>query len=132
MRTTASSDSAWRHTQQSMDKHETLPPGRHELDSVNTDLDPIGHGLERVQTMIVWIEEHRATFEALRETDPTGAETELRYLQNATYQAAAYLQRLTELVLAGYVIDPNKQLPRGLSRPEFRRFAEWCLKKLGY
>ena len=40
-----------------------LPPGQHPYDPVKKDIDPVGLALDRVQTFLVWIDEHRATFE---------------------------------------------------------------------
>jgi hypothetical protein len=97
----------------------TLPPGQHPYDPVKKDLDPVGFALYRVQTFLVWIEEHRATFEKSRHTDPEFAESELRNLRDSTLQGMVYLQRLSELLLAGYTIDPNKRLPESLCRGWF-------------
>jgi hypothetical protein len=112
-----------------MDEPEVLPPGQHECDPARKDIDPVGFALSKVQTYLVWIEEHRASFEAYRDTNPADAENELHCLQDAANQAAAYFQRLKELLLAGYVIDPNKRLPPNLSQPHFRRRAESVLQK---
>lgn len=102
-----------------MDNREILPPGQHPFDPSVQDIDPIGFALSRLQTFLLWIDEHRASFEQLRNTDPASAERELRYLADATQQASTHLARLTELLLAGYTIDPGKRLPKGLglSRP---------------
>ncbi len=96
-----------------------LPPGEHPYDPVKKDLDPIGFALSRVQTFLVWIEEHRATFEKYRSTDPEFAESELSNLRDSTLQAMVYLQRLSELLLAGYTNDPDKRLPESLCRGWF-------------
>src|SRR4029077_13712128 len=37
-----------------------MPPRQHPYDPVKKDLDPIGFALYRVQSFLVWIEEHRA------------------------------------------------------------------------
>ena len=97
----------------------TLPPGQHPLDPVKEDLDPIGFALYRVQTFLVWIEEHRATFEKYRHTDQELAESELSNLRDSTWQGMVYLRRLSELLLAGYTLDPNKRLPESLRRGWF-------------
>ena len=93
------------------------PPGQHPLDPSKSDMDAIGFALAKLQTMLTWIEEHRASFEKERESDPAGAERELRYLADATKQAIGYFVRLTELLLAGYTFDPNKRLPKDLFQP---------------
>ena len=100
-----------------MDGGQLLPPGQHPFDPSKPDIDPIAFALERVQTFLLWIEEHRAAFEEYRHTDRTSAERELRYLENSTDQAVAHLERLKELLLAGYAIDPTKRLPKGLKDP---------------
>ena len=86
-----------------------LPPGQHPYDPVKKDLDPIGFALYRVQTFLVWIDEHRAAFERARDTDEELAEAELSNLRDSTSQAMVHLQRLSELLLAGYTIDPGKK-----------------------
>lgn len=100
-----------------------LPPGQHPYDPVNQDLDPVGFALSRVQTFLVWIDEHRATFEKARDTDEEFAESEMSNLRDATAQGMIYLQRLSELLLAGYTIDPSKRLPESLRRGWFSSFA---------
>jgi len=91
-----------------------LPPGESPLDPSHKDIDAVAFALDRVRTMLVWIDEHRASFEAARVTDPKTAENELDNLRDATEQARKHLTRLMELVLAGYAIDPSKRLPQGL------------------
>jgi hypothetical protein len=96
-----------------------MPPGQHPNDPVKKDLDPIGFALYRVQTFLVWIEEHRAAFEEYRHTDQEFAESELSNLRDSTLQGMVYLRRLSELLLAGYALDPNKRLPESLRRGWF-------------
>jgi hypothetical protein len=96
-----------------MERGDILPPGEHPRDSRKTDIDQIGHALERLQTFLMWIEEHRGSFEKLRDTDPESADAELRNLQDSTEQAVLHLQQLTELLIAGYTIDPAKSPPKG-------------------
>jgi hypothetical protein len=79
-------------------------------------IDPVAFALERVGTLLAWIDEHRGSFEVARASDPEQAESELSNLADATRQARAYHARLVELILAGYGIDPAKQLPTGLRR----------------
>ena len=102
-----------------MDKPVILPPGQHPDDPSNKDIDAVAYGLERVQTFLLWIDEHRSSFEKVRNSDPASAETELRYVEDSTKQALSHLQRLIELLLAGYTVDPNKLLPKGLSQREW-------------
>jgi hypothetical protein len=113
-----------------MDEGAVLPPGRHPFDPSKVDIDPIAFALERTQTFLVWIEEHRASFEKYRNTDPSSAERELRYLENSTDQALVHLQRLKELLLAGRSIDPNKRLPKGLNDPNTMRVISAMITRL--
>lgn len=97
----------------------TLPPGQHPYDPVKKDIDPVAFALDRVQTFLVWIDEHRASFEQARDIDKELAEAELNNLRDSTSQGIIYLQRLSELLLAGYSIDPGKRLPESLRRGWF-------------
>jgi hypothetical protein len=99
-----------------MNENGVVPPGEGRLDPYVKDIDPVAFALERVGTLLAWIDEHRASFEALRASDPEEAERELSNLEDATRQARAYHARLVELVLAGYAIDPAKRLPKGPRR----------------
>ncbi len=92
------------------------PPGESPLDPSVEDIDPVAFALERVRTMLAWIDEHRGGFEAARTSDPEEAERELGNLADATAQARAYHGRLVELLLAGYALDPAKRPPKGLTR----------------
>lgn len=105
-----------------------LPPGQHRDDPVKKDIDPVGFALERVQTFLVWIDEHRASFERARDSDEEVAESELSNLRDATRQGMIYLQRLSELLLAGYTFDPSKRLPDSLRRGWFSSYVD---RKLG-
>lgn len=100
-----------------------LPPGQHPYDPVKKDLDPVAFALSRAQTFLVWIDEHRAAFEKARETDEEFADAELSNLRDATSQGMIYLQRLSELLLAGYTIDPSKRLPDSLRRGWFSSYV---------
>jgi hypothetical protein len=99
-----------------MDPTSVAPPGESPLDPSVDDVDPVAFALERVQTMLAWIDEHRGGFEAARVSDPEEAERELSNLADATAQARAYHGRLMELLLAGYAIDSAKRLPKGLAQ----------------
>jgi hypothetical protein len=101
-----------------------LPPGQHPYDPLKKDLDPIGFALYRVQTSLVWIDEHRAAFEKARDTDKEFAEAELSNLRDSTLQGMIYLQRLSELLLAGYTVDPSKRLPESLCRGWFSSYVD--------
>jgi hypothetical protein len=94
------------------------PPGESPIDPCVKDIDPVAFALERVHTLLAWIEEHRAGFEAARGSDPETAERELRYLAQSTDEARKHMARLVELLLAGYAINPARRLPRNLgTRP---------------
>jgi hypothetical protein len=96
-----------------------LPPGQHPNDPAKSDLDPVGFALERVQTNLIWIVEHLASFEKARNADPQVAESELMNLRITVKDAMLHLQRLSELILAGHTIDINKRLPQSLIRAWF-------------
>ena len=110
-----------------MDRNEVLPPGQHPWDSRKPDMDQVAHALERLQTFLVWIDEHRRSFEKDRDADPQSAGSELRNLQDSTEQAVLHLQRLTELLLAGYTTDPNKASPKGLCNEVWGRWVQFLL-----
>lgn len=99
-----------------MDRGSVLPPGESPIDAAVKDIDPVAFALDRVRTYLDWIEEHRASFEVARESDPETAEQELGYLAHSTREARRHMARLVELLLAGYTIDPSRRLPRGLAR----------------
>lgn len=99
-----------------MDRSSVTPPGESPIDPAVKDIDPVAFALDRARTYLHWIEEHRASFEAARESDPKAAERELDNLAHSTHEARLYLARLVELLLAGYTIDASKRLPRGLAR----------------
>jgi hypothetical protein len=89
-----------------------LPPGKHPMDSLNQDVDPVARQLERIQIFLLWIDEHRSSFEKIRDTDPAAAKSELGYLKDSTEQLVLHVERLTELLLAGHTIDAKKRLPK--------------------
>lgn len=111
-----------------MNTNDVLPPGQHPNDPLKQDIEPIGFAMERVQTFLTWINEHRASFEQVRETEPSDAENELHCLKDSTEQAVLHLHRLIELILAGYSIDPNKRLPKGLFSKNWLYFVEQVRK----
>ncbi len=109
----------------------TAPPGQHRCDPYKSDIDAVGFALERLQTMLTWIEEHRASFEKLRESDPVEAEKELHYLADTTKQARDHFVHLAELLLAGYIFDPSKHLPKGLFQPAWYAWVQSFLNDPG-
>jgi hypothetical protein len=104
-----------------VDNRAILPPGQQPIDPSGGDIDPVAHELERLQTYLVWIDEHRSSFVKLRNCDPVCADTELLYLKDATEHALAHLLRLMELFVAGYTNDPNKGIPEGQVQPDWLR-----------
>ena len=112
-----------------MEKRDILPPGKHPVDPRSAQVDPVAFALERIQTCLMWIEEHRSSFEKDRSSNPESAESELGYMKGSAEQAVLHLQRLTELLLAGYTIDPNKTLPKGLCAPPWDRYVEILLRE---
>ena len=111
-----------------MDKNsDVLPPGQHRYDPMKRDLDPVGFALHRVQTLLVWIEEHRASLEKALYTDAKTAASELSNLRVATRDAMIHLQRLSELILAGNTVNPDKRLPESLRSSWFSLCVERLL-----
>lgn len=108
-----------------METNKVLPPGEHPFDTRRSNADQVGYALERLQTFLIWIDEHRASFEKERDTDPQSANAELRNLQDSTEQAVLHLQRLTELLLAGYSINSDKELPIGLCGQVWGRWVQF-------
>jgi hypothetical protein len=92
------------------------PPGEGPNDPALKEIDAVAFALDRVRAYLYWIEEHRASFEAARDTDPAVAEREMANLAHSAQEGRKYMDRLVELLLAGYTIDPSKQLPRDLVR----------------
>ncbi len=99
-----------------MNSDKVLPPGDGPDDPYVKDIDAVAFALNKVRTYLIWIDEHRASFEAARATNPEIAERELANLTHSTEEARKHVARLVELMLAGYTIDPTKRLPRGLQR----------------
>ena len=46
-----------------MDMNKVLLPGEHPLDTRKPNTDQVGHALERLQTFLIWVDEHRRSFE---------------------------------------------------------------------
>jgi hypothetical protein len=92
------------------------PPGESPLDPYMKEIDSIAFALNKVRVNIHWIEEHHASFEAARESDPEKAERELRCLEHSARDARESMGRLVELLMTGNTIDLSKKLPRDLER----------------
>lgn len=108
-----------------------LSPGQHHSDSGQNDLDPVGLVLYRVQTLLVWIDEHCAAFERERHSNHQAAECELSNLRNSILQEMMYLQRLSELILARHTINPKKRLPEPLSQDWFSTYVKRLCDNVG-
>jgi hypothetical protein len=93
-----------------------LPPGENPLDPYVKEIDPVAFALNKVRVSLAWIDEHRASFEVARESDPETAERELRYLDHSTRDARQSMGRLVELLMTGNTIDLTRKLPRDLQR----------------
>jgi hypothetical protein len=103
----------WR-KQMHLDRAKVLAPGQHPYDPPKSSTDPVGYALERLQTYLIWCDEHRNSYEKARERNPTDAANEMSCLKDAIEQAILHLHRLTELVLIGQGMDSKKELPNGL------------------
>ncbi|MGF1581063.1 MAG: hypothetical protein ACFCD0_16990 [Gemmataceae bacterium] len=114
-----------------MEKSDISPPGQHPFDSCKPEIDQLAHALERVQSFLKWIDEHHRSFDKVRNTDPESAESELHNLRDSTEQAVMHLQRLTELVLAGYAIDVNKVVPKDLCNESWRCWVQLLRRERG-
>ena len=53
-----------------MGNSKVLPPGDSPDDPAVKDIDAVAFALNKVHTYLVWIDEHRASFEAARTSDP--------------------------------------------------------------
>lgn len=75
--------------------------------------DPIACRLADLHGCLQWIDDHRAGFLKLRDSEPELAEAELGYLAHMTREARKSLDKLTQLLLAGGSIDSSKILSTG-------------------
>lgn len=107
-----------------LDPEQIAPPGQHPYDPPKAGVDPVGYSLERLQTYLIWCDEHRASYEKDRNDNPGDAENEMSCLKDAIEQAILHLQRLTELVLAGHGVDSEKIPPKGLCGEVWSRTVE--------
>jgi hypothetical protein len=88
-----------------------LPPGKHPADPAKNDIDPLAFALVRLQTMLNWVEEHLCSYLQFQNSASPEAQSELHNLKDALSQSRVHLQRASELVLSGYTIDCNKEIP---------------------
>jgi hypothetical protein len=75
------------------------------------------HGL---RTELVFIDEYRGQFEALRNFDPERAEDILIHLRGTTESAVDLFNELLGLLLAGKSLDLSNPLPRDLRLTRYR------------
>jgi hypothetical protein len=110
--------------------HENIaPPGQHFMDPAKPDIDPVSYALERLQTYLIWCQEHRASYVQTRDTNPRDAANEMNCLKDAIEQAILPVQRLTELILAGHGVDSKKKPPKGLCNEIWRRAVESLVRE---
>lgn len=109
-----------------MNEEKDIPP-----DPYLPDIDPVGFALERLQTHLIWIEEHRASSEQFRHEDASSAETELSNLKFSIEEAVNHLQRLSELLSPSLPMEPGKRLPKGLSNFHWLWFAKAIRERRG-
>ena len=79
------------------DNMKISPPGHHRYDPPKEDVDPIAYALERLETYLIWCEEHRTSYEKDRINKSGNADNEMSCLKDAIEHAILHLQRLTEL-----------------------------------
>jgi hypothetical protein len=75
---------------------------------------PVAIALDSLRTELLFIDEYRGQFQALRETDPRTAEDMLFHLAGTTETAISIYNKLVELLLAGQVIEVNESLLKEL------------------
>ena len=85
------------------------PPGEHPLEGCAkfAKMNPVDFHLERLYTFLRWNREHFASFKHHRESKPQNVESELGFLDDTIEQGYKHLERLTELLQAGYVPSQN-------------------------
>lgn len=106
-----------------MDPSRIVPPGQSNVDPWKTDIDPVAFAVDRVICHATWIAANLHGFVQLRQSDPTLAEQELRYLAHSSEALERHAERLRQLLLAGYTINPSKRLPPGLDEIPIRDFG---------
>ncbi len=76
--------------------------------------DEVFLALHGLRTELVFMDEYRGQFEALRDIDPERAEDMLFHLRGTTGTAVDFYNKLVDLLLAGKTITCGKHLPREL------------------
>jgi hypothetical protein len=109
------------------DNEQIAPPGQHPYDPPKANVDSVGYALERLQTYLIWSEEHRASYEKAHKDNPADADYEKSCLKDAIEQAILHLQRLTALVLALVTVWTRK---KSLPKVSVVRFGAAQLKAL--
>jgi len=113
-----------------MEHQGILPPGEHPYD-MRKEIDVIAGHLAKIQTSLIWIDQYRLNLEYLRATDTASTEKEWGYLRDTTEEALRHLQRLTELLLAGYSVDRSKQIPKAIQHFNWGKKGEQPKGKKG-
>lgn len=75
------------------------------------NFDPIVQELKGLRTHLLWVGEHRASFEHYRDNEPKAAQIELENLRESTDRAIEHLNNLTELLIAGKSVDVSRSIP---------------------
>lgn len=89
---------------------DVLPPGQAPCDPSAKNLDAIGFALALTRQRLLWIAEYLADFKDHRDTHVERAEAALNKIEDSVREGREHLDRLIDLLLAGYNIDPNKRL----------------------
>src|ERR1043166_7249775 len=76
--------------------------------------DEVFSALHGLRTELLFIDEYRGQFEALRGSDPERAEDTLFHLRFTTHKTMNLFNELVGLLLAGKTLDPSKPLPHEL------------------
>jgi hypothetical protein len=79
--------------------------------------DPVAVALYNLRTEVLFIDEYRGQFEALRTSDAQEAEQMLSALAGTTHRALGLYRELVGLLFARGVIDPTRPLSRKLLLP---------------
>lgn len=92
-------------------EHNFVPPGNHPLETCArfNKMNPVDFHLEQLGTFLRWNREHFASFKHDRESDPDNAERELAFLDDTIERGYEHLERLSELLRAGFRATPGNK-----------------------
>jgi hypothetical protein len=85
--------------------------------------------INRLQTLLIWSDEHLTSFDRLRQSDPDTAERELGFLKNSIEQTILHFQQLSEFLADGYTLDSDKQKRKELFGEVWMRLVEAIRKE---